>query len=181
MSRSRSAVATQTADASDDPVAVSGWTPLAPFMAVGSGRSYVSGEPTGDRLRVQYFRREADGALVGLARFGPGTEGPPGHAHGGSMAALLDEAMGLAAWIGGRAVVAAKIEVEFRRMLPLHVEARFATWVERVDGRKVHVRGRLHDEAGVPYAESRGLFIEIGGERFKELAANAPPKSEATD
>lgn len=154
------------------------WTPLSPFGAVGSFHSYVSGEPDGGRLRVRYFRREADGALVGTAGFGPGTEGPPGHAHGGSMAALLDEAMGLAAWIRGRAVVAAKIEVEFRRMLPLRGEARFETWVERIDGRKIHVRGRLHDDDGVPYAESRGLFIEIGTDRFKELAASASARRE---
>jgi acyl-CoA thioesterase FadM len=92
------------------------------------------------------------------------------------MAALLDEAMGLAAWIGGRAVVAAKIEVEFRTMLPLHCEAQFETAVDRVDGRKVHIRGRLHDVDGVAFAESRGLFIEIGGDRFNELAVQASRK-----
>lgn len=172
MSVSRKSLAHETrAETSFD-----GWTPLTPFGAVGSTRSYVSGEPDGNRLRVQYFRREADGALVGTAVFGPGTEGPPGHAHGGSMAALLDEAMGLAAWIGGRAVVAAKIEVEFRTMLPLHCEAQFETAVDRVDGRKVHIRGRLHDVDGVAFAESRGLFIEIGGDRFNELAVQASRK-----
>jgi acyl-coenzyme A thioesterase PaaI-like protein len=149
-----------------------------PFGAVGSLRSFVSGEPEGDRLRVRYFRRDVDGALTGMAWFGPGAEGPPGHAHGGSMAALLDEAMGLCAWVKGHSVVAAKIGVDFRRMLPLETEARFESWVERVDGRKILVRGRLHDAHDLPYAESEGLFIEIGGERFKELAESAASRSD---
>lgn len=146
------------------------WTPLAPFGAVGATISFVSGEPNGDRLRVHYFRRATDGALVGTAWFGPGAEGPPGHAHGGSMAALLDEAMGLGAWIAGHAVVAAKISVAFRRMLPLGTEARFAARVERIDGRKIHVSGRLHGADDTTYADSEGLFIAIGGDRFDELA-----------
>jgi hypothetical protein len=41
------------------------------------------------------------------------------------------------------------------------------------------VRGRLHDADGLPYAESEGLFIEIGGERFKELADGGASRSEA--
>ena len=80
-----------------------GWTPIDPLGSVGTGRSFVSGEPDGDRLRVCYYRRDRDGALVGKIWFGPGAEGPPGHAHGGSMAAVLDEAMGAGAWLAGHA------------------------------------------------------------------------------
>lgn len=94
-----------------------GWTPIEPLESVGTGRSFVSGEPSGDRLRVRYYRRERDRALVGKIWFGPGAEGPPGHAHGGSMAAVLDEAMGAGAWLAGHAVVAAKLTINFRRML----------------------------------------------------------------
>lgn len=153
------------------------WTPLAPFGAVGATMSFVSSEPNGDRLRVHYFRRATDGALVGTAWFGPAAEGPPGHAHGGSIAAVLDEAMGLGAWIAGHAVVAAKISVAFRRMLPLGTEARFAAVVERIEGRKIHVRGRLHGADDSTYAESEGLFIEIGADRFDELAELASSRS----
>jgi len=56
-----------------------GWTPIEPLVSVGTGRSFVSGDPEGDRLRVRYFRRARDGALVGRVWFGPGAEGPPGH------------------------------------------------------------------------------------------------------
>lgn|SRR3990167_2614180 len=150
-----------------------GWTPIEPLESVGTGRSFVSGEPSGDRLRVRYYRRERDGALVGKIWFGPGAEGPPGHAHGGSMAAVLDEAMGAGAWLAGHAVVAAKLTINFRRMLPLENEVLLETWVERVDGKKVMTRGRLFDQDGEPYAEGEGLFILIGVERFGSLLERA--------
>ena len=40
--------------------------------------------------------------------------GPPGHVHGGAMAAALDEAMGAVCWMNGHPVVAATISREIR-------------------------------------------------------------------
>ena len=146
-----------------------GWIAIEPIVSVGTGRSFVSGEPDGDRLRVRYFRRERDGALVGKIWFGPGAEGPPAHAHGGSMAAVLDEAMGAAAWMAGHRVVAAQLDTSFRRMLPLGTDATLEAWVERVDERKVCTRGWLLDGEGQPFAEARALFLKIDPARFKIL------------
>lgn len=158
-----------------------GWTALDPLLSVGAGRSFVSGEPAGDRLRVAYFRRDSDGALVGRVWFGPGAEGPPGHAHGGSMAAVLDEAMGAGAWMGGHAVVAVKLTTQFHRMLPIGTDAVLEAWVERVDGRKVTTRGRLCSAGGVQFASAEGLFIVLSAERFSgfvELAALSLERSD---
>ncbi|HXT52702.1 MAG TPA: PaaI family thioesterase, partial [Thermoanaerobaculia bacterium] len=89
-----------------------GWKALDPFRIEGGRGSFVSGDPVGDTLRVAYFRREGDGRLMGRAWFGPGTAGPPGHAHGGAMAAVLDEAMGAAAWMAGHIAVAAHLATD---------------------------------------------------------------------
>lgn len=136
-------------------------------------RSFVSGDPGGARLRIRYFRRSADGALLGNVWFGPDAQGPPGHAHGGSMAAVLDEAMGASAWLSGHAVVAAQITIQFRRMLPLGTIARLEAWVDVVNGRKVTTRGRLVDDRGETFAEGEGLFIQLGLDRFTALASEA--------
>lgn len=146
-----------------------GWIPVDPLRIEGGRRSFVSGEPAGGRLRVRYFQREGDGRLVGRAWFGPGAEGPPGHAHGGSMAAVLDEAMGAAAWMAGHKVVAAQLDTSFRRMLPLGTDATLEAWVDRVDERKVWTRGVLLDAEGQPFAEARALFLKIDPARFKIL------------
>jgi acyl-coenzyme A thioesterase PaaI-like protein len=155
-------------DLSPDP----SWEACGAPLEVGPG-SFVSGDPAGDRLRLAYFRRPSDDALVGRVWFGPGAKGPPGHAHGGSTAAVLDEAMGLCCWARGHAVVAAKIGVEFRRLVPLGTVATIETWIDKVDGKKVHVRGRLSSPAGETFVESTGLFITLGLERFGELRAQS--------
>lgn len=146
-----------------------GWAPLTTREVIGESVSFVSGPPDDQRLRVRYFQRLADNALVARAWFGPGAQGPPGHAHGGSMAAVLDEAMGMAAWLAGHQVVAARINVDFRRLLPLETVTCVETRITAVDGRKVRVTGRIVDDAGHPYAEGEGLFVRISPEQFAEL------------
>jgi acyl-coenzyme A thioesterase PaaI-like protein len=160
--------------AAPEVVPEAGWTPVKPFRLEGGRGSFVSGEPEGDRLRVRYFRRQSDGRLMGRAWFGPGAQGPPGHAHGGSIAAVLDEAMGAAAWLEGHLVVAVQLDTSFRTMLPLGTDATLEAWVERVDGKKVRAHGRLYTADGATaFAEADGLFLEIDPERFRPMLEKA--------
>ena len=150
-----------------------GWEPLHRFNEDRGVESYVSGEAGGRRLRVRYFRRVSDGALVGRVWFGPGTQGPPGHAHGGATAALLDEAMGFCCWLAGHRVVAAHLEIDFRRMIPLGAVATLEAAVEEVEGRKVRPRARLLLAGGAIAAESTGVFLELAADQLELLAAQA--------
>jgi acyl-coenzyme A thioesterase PaaI-like protein len=154
---------------STDDLARLGLTPIDPFPGLAGG-AFVSGDPQSDRLRVRYFHRTDDDVLVALVWFGPGTEGPPGHAHGGSVASALDEAMGGAAWAAGYPVVAARITIDFREMVPIGVEATIEARIERVDGRKIHTRGRLLATDGKVYADGEGLFIVLEPEQLERLA-----------
>jgi acyl-coenzyme A thioesterase PaaI-like protein len=150
-------------------VAEAGWRPINPFRLEGGRGSFVSGEARGALLRVRYFLRDGDGRLVGRAWFGPGAQGPPGHAHGGSIAAVLDEAMGAAAWVAGHVAVAAQLDTSFKRMLPLGTDALLEAWVEREEGRKIWTAARLLDAQGAAFASATGLFIELPQERFRAL------------
>ena len=77
-------------------------------------RTFASGE---DRIELRLY---ADGdGLSGKVWFGPEAEGPPGHAHGGSIATVLDQAMGHCAWYKGHPCVAGQFTVQFRSMAPL--------------------------------------------------------------
>lgn len=150
-------------------VAEPGWEPIEPPRLEGGRGSFVSGDPQGDRLRVRYFRRTGDGRLVGRAWFGPGALGPPGHAHGGSIAAVLDEAMGAAAWLAGYLVVAVRLDTSFQRMLPLGTDAFLEAWIDRVEGRKVWTLGRLLGADDEPFAEAEALFVTLDPKRFAPL------------
>ncbi len=153
-----------------------GWLPLDAHpvgrtIAAFAARSFVTNDPDGDRLRVRYEARagavphataEEPAALRAEVWFGPKAEGPPGHAHGGSVAAVLDEAMGLAVWLAHRAAVAAHIEVDFRNPVPLGLTARVETTPGASDGRKSAVTARLVGPDGTVYGEATGIFVLLG-------------------
>jgi acyl-coenzyme A thioesterase PaaI-like protein len=149
-----------------------GWRPINPFRLEGGAGSFVTGGGE-ERLRVRYFLRAPDDRLVGRAWFGPGAQGPPGHAHGGAIAAVLDEAMGAAAWVVGHIAVAARLDTNFKRMVPLGTDATLEAWVEREEGRKIWTSGRLLDSAGEPFAAATGLFIDLPAERYQPLLVKA--------
>ncbi len=142
-------------DLSGDP----GWTPFDAPSLVGKSLRFVSGEPDGDRFRVRYYRDEEQ-HLQARIWFGPETEGPPGNAHGGSMAAVFDEVLGLAAWAAGHSIVVGNLNVSFRNLLPLQKVVTLESRVVSAQGRKVLVHGRLYCKKRV-YAEGECLCITI--------------------
>lgn len=147
------------------------WAPVDPFPELDRVRSFVSGDASDDRLRLRYYRRGSDGRLVGTAWFGPGSEGPPGFAHGGAIAAVLDEAMGAAAWLEQHAALLVRLTVDLRQMLALDTEAVFDAWITAVAGRKVTVRATLVDPRAGLIAESEGLFIVLSPQQMEGLKA----------
>ena len=137
------------------------WTPFDAPSLVGESLRFVSGEPDGNRFRVRYYR-DSQQLLQARIWFGPETEGPPGHAHGGSMAAVLDEVLGLAAWVAGYPVVVGNLNVSFRNLLPLHKVVTVESRVVSTEGRKVLVHGRIYCKKSI-YAEGECLCITIKG------------------
>lgn len=139
-----------------------GWSDFDAPALVGDSLRFVSGDPTGGRFRVRYYRNE-EGALVARVWFGPETEGPPGHAHGGSIAAVLDEVLGLAAWAAGYAIVVGRLNIHFQKLLPLQTVVEVRSQVVSAEGRKVMVHGGIHGPGDIVYAEADCLCITLPG------------------
>lgn len=153
-----------TAVASTSSVLLAGdadWVPFDAPALVGESLRFVSGDPEGNRFRVRYYRDPAQ-QLRARIWFGPETEGPPGHAHGGAIAAALDEVLGLAAWNAGYPIVVGNLNVGFRSLLPLQQVVTVETDIVSAAGRKVMVHGRICRGEAV-YAEGECLCITIPG------------------
>jgi acyl-coenzyme A thioesterase PaaI-like protein len=148
---------------SDDPIGwlrepEEGWVEVEGQDAI-VRHTFLSGEA--GPLTVRYFRT-GDRSVRAKAVFGPRTQGPPGFAHGGSQAALLDEAMGFAVWCSGRVAVSAELHVHYRTMLPIPQRCVAEALVDRADGRKLWTRARLRSPGGdTLYAEAEGIFVEV--------------------
>jgi len=140
-----------------------------PFRMDLYNRSFVSGHDDSNSLRVRYFFRQADKHVIAYAWFGPHAEGPPNFAHGGSMAAVLDEAMGATPWANYISVVAASITVHFKEMLPLGKIATVECWIEKIDGRKISTKGKITDGNNKVFALGEGLYIKVPIEKFANI------------
>ena len=139
-----------------------GWESVVPFPLV-EGTFLADG----DRVRLAYYRRPGEPILYAKAWFGPKTMGPPGHVHGGAMAAALDEAMGAVCWMNGHQVVAASITISFLAMLPIETETTVEARIDTVDGRKIQLRSTLKNPSGRIVAEGSGLFVILREDQLR--------------
>jgi len=137
-----------------------GWELFDAPSLVGETLRFVSGDQTGNRFRMKYFR-DQDSQLVARVWFGPVTEGPPEHAHGGSIAAVLDEVLGLAAWAAGYKIVVGNLNISFRNLLPIKTVVQVNTRIVSVEGRKVMVHGEICSLDGKLYASGECLCITL--------------------
>lgn len=145
-----------------------------PFLALED--TFVSGDRTGRRFRIRYYHGDDKTRLRGKIVFGPGAQGPPDHVHGGAMAAVLDEAMGGVAWLSGHPVVAAHLDISFRRMLPLATPCVVETRVTAVEGRKISTEGVLRARDGDEvFAAGTALFIELAQRHLDGMRGKAGP------
>src|SRR3954447_12596972 len=125
--------------------------------------SPVSGvsNPLAPPLRLTLEPGEGEEYVVtGEVTFGAAYEGPPGHVHGGLVAAMFDELLGYAQLSPG---FTAYLKVDYRKPTPLRRRLDLVAWVDSVDGRKRMVRG-LCTLDGRLLSEAEGLFIAPRGD-----------------
>lgn len=99
-----------------------------------------------------------DGLVRGSVVFGTPYQGPPGSVHGGMVAALFDDVLGVAQMTTERPGPTGSLLVRYRRPTPLHRELQVTARVDRVDGRRIHARAELSCGALV-CAEAEAVFI----------------------
>lgn len=97
--------------------------------------------------------------MRGRTRFDTVHMGHRGIAHGGSVAYLFDEALGVFPMQVNPPPRTAWLRVDYRRGAPVHADLTVEVHlVERV-GRKMLLRGSLHDGT-TTFAEAKGLFVQ---------------------
>lgn len=118
-----------------------------------------------------------DGHVVhGSATFGSAYEGPPGHLHGGFIAAAFDEVLGFAQSTTGHPGMTGMLTIRYRKPTPLHVPLRLEARVVRTEGRKIFTEGRMF-AGDTLTSEAEGVFISVDFvQMHRTMAAQAEPK-----
>lgn len=99
-------------------------------------------------------------------RLGKRYTGPPGHAHGGIIATILDEAMGKVNKLRQVVALTSEIRVNYLKPVPLNKPL-------RVESRELRVRGRRHinmaeilNSSDEVLARGQGTFVAIDPHRM---------------
>jgi acyl-coenzyme A thioesterase PaaI-like protein len=114
------------------------------------------------RMEIQSDR------VIGTVVCGSAYEGPPGHVHGGYIAAMFDELLGLAQSLSGNHGMTGRLTIHYRSPTPLNTELRMEGWLDRADGRKIICRGTLHN-GDILCAEAEGLFISVDFSKLQQM------------
>lgn len=131
---------------------------------------YGCGDRNPEGLHIEF---EIDGNRVkGRFRARAVHQGWPGLAHGGIAAAVLDEAMGWAMYAAGAWAVTARMEVRYRKSLPLGQELVVTSEVTRDRGRRLEAVASIRSLAGDALAEASALFLRVPAQRARELDAS---------
>ena len=106
------------------------------------------------------IERRPQGGVEGRFFVKQDHQGPPGFAHGGVIAAALDEAMSLVLHGQGTYAVTAGLEVELRAPAPVGSFVRLEADVDEVRGSRLHLAARALAEDGTEIARATGVFVE---------------------
>lgn len=109
--------------------------------------------------------------VEGTATFGTQYEGPPGHVHGGIIAAAFDEVLGMTQSLAGQGGMTGTLTVRYRRPTPLHREVSFIGRHVGVERKKTFVAGTLH-VGNELCAEAEAIFVSVDFERMRQMAAD---------
>jgi uncharacterized protein (TIGR00369 family) len=122
---------------------------------------FACGKSNAEGMRLNFKYDEKRGRFVCRFRLRKRFTGPPGHAHGGIIATILDEAMGKVNKLHQVVALTAQITVHYLRPVPLNKSL-------RVESRELSVHGRHHRNVAEilngeneVLARGRGLFIAI--------------------
>jgi acyl-coenzyme A thioesterase PaaI-like protein len=111
----------------------------------------------------------ADGVATMAVTLGKAFEGPPGRSHGGVVAALVDEAMGMAMGMEGILAMTARLTLAYLGPTPIERPIVARAWLAERDGRKLTLRAEVLDGEDV-VVEAEGLFIAIDPDRLADPA-----------
>ncbi|MGC5015490.1 PaaI family thioesterase [Streptosporangium sp. DT93] len=123
------------------------------------------GHPTGLHLAAT----TPDGITVEATfTVGESHQGAPGLAHGGVLAAAMDEVIGMSVWLFRRPYVTGRLETDYLAPVPVGTELYLRAWCNGMSGRKAYLEaeGRIGSADGPVAVRAAALFIEVGMEHF---------------
>ena len=122
------------------------------------GYCFVCGNENPHSIGLTWYVDD-DGILTSEFMLNESQQGPPGYAHGGASAAILDESMGLVVWAAGLQVAAVNLEINYHKPLPLNQPLTLETRITQKDERKIFSTGEIKLSDGAVCVSGRGIYV----------------------
>ena len=132
----------------------------------------VAGPANPAAVRVEP-RWDEDGTTRADVWFGPAFEAAPGRVHGGMVAAVFDDILGMAMARVRAPGFTGRLTVHYRAPVPMNQRIEFEAWGEEPDGRKLVVQSEARLD-GRLLAEAEALFILVDPDHFATHADELP-------
>lgn len=130
---------------------------------------FACGKDNPDGMNLKFYLDEEGRRAICEFKLSRRYTGPPGHAHGGIIATILDEAMGKVNKFRSVVALTKSMEIDYMKPVPLGKKL-------TVTGREREVNGRTHinvaeitNETGEILARSTGTFIAVDVSRVFAL------------
>ncbi len=132
-----------------------------------SSMCFVCGRDNPIGLHLQFYE---DGQKV-KADFTPQPEhqGWPGVVHGGIISTILDETVGRACFLVDMWAVTGRMEVKFRKPVPIGQPFTCVGEIVKVYGRGLEAKGEIVLADGTIAAEANATYIKIPDSKRREL------------
>ncbi len=114
----------------------------------------------------------SNGEITGTVWMGSAYQGPPGCVHGGVIAAIFDELLGLANFAAMTPAMTGTLKIRYRRPTPLWKSLDLSAKVTEKGSKKNIATGTISYDGEVT-AQAEGIFIALSPERLKELSESA--------
>jgi uncharacterized protein (TIGR00369 family) len=122
------------------------------------------GKDNADGMKLKFFVDEEKQQTVCNFRLTAKYQGPPGHAHGGIIATILDEAMGKVNKLRHVIALTKTMNIEYMRPVPLRKPLTAVGYEKSVEGRKHLNAAEIRNASGEVLARCEGLFIAVDAE-----------------
>ena len=127
---------------------------------------FACGKDNPEGMHLEFVFDEANRQAICHLKLPKRFQGPPGHAHGGIIATILDEAMGKVNKLRHVVAVTKTMNVEYIKLVPLGAPLTVIGMERRVSGREHHNAAEIRNEKGEVLSRSEGLFIAIDPEQM---------------
>src|SRR5262249_34619470 len=127
---------------------------------------FACGKDNPAGMHLKFYIDEASRQATCKFKLARRYQGPPGHAHGGIIATILDEAMGKVNKFSNVLALTRTMNVEYLKPVPLGKQLTVIGRAQSVSGREYVNVAEVVGDQGEVLARSTGMFVAIDAGRM---------------